>query len=352
MPDSSLYGLPYPKPSKATKEISSSTSLAFTSQLASLIAKPTAASNTSAGRPRPAKSKSDIFTAHNRNTKKRAAKDLDGDRPSSVQTQADIGAVDSATLHRSKRKMEEKARLYSAMKRGDYVPPGGDGARDERGLVDFDRKWAEDEAAGRAANYETSSDSDNGDSEEDMVDYEDEFGRQRRGTRAEAARVERRSKAQAYAVEEADRFSARPTQPSALIYGDTVQTAAFNPDEPIAAQMETLARKRDRSMTPPDEVHYDANGEVRSKGVGFYSFSRDKEGRQKEMEALERERVETERGRNEREARKEKRRAEIEARRTLIREKRGEKQADHFLDGLMGEIAGATATTQDEAVTK
>lgn len=262
----------------------------------------------------------------------------------------DIGGVDSATLHRSKRKMEEKARLYAAMKRGDYVPPGGDEGRDERGLVDFDRKWAEDEAAGRDANYDTSSDSDNAGSEvEELVDYEDEFGRQRRGTRAEAAREERRRKAQAHAAEEPDRFSARPAQPSALLYGDTVQTAAFNPDEPIAARMETLAQKRDRSMTPPEEVHYDASGEVRSKGVGFYAFSKDKEGRQREMEALERERVETERGRKEREARKEKRRVEIEKRRKEIREKRGLKQADSFLDGLGGEMGGSGTKSEEEA---
>lgn len=245
--------------------------------------------------------------------------------------------------------MEEKARLYAAMKRGDYVPPGGDDARDERGLVDFDRKWAEDEAAGRAADYETSSDSDDGGSEAEMVDYEDEFGRQRRGTRVDAAREEQRRKARAYAAEEPDRFSARPAQPRALIYGDTVQAAAFNPEEPVAAQMETLARKRDRSVTPPEEVHYDANGEVRSKGVGFYSFSRDKEGRRGEMEALGRERAETERGRREREGRREKRRGVVDARRKVIGEKRGKKLADHFLEGLMGDIASPATTSTDPA---
>jgi len=98
--------------------------------------------------------------------------------------------------------------------------------------------------------------------------------------------------------------------------------------------METIAKKRDRSMTPPEEVHYDASKEVRSKGVGFYNFSRDKEGRQREMEALEKEREETERGRKEREERVEKRKKEIEERRRIIGEKRGKKLADAFLDGL------------------
>ncbi|KAA6408030.1 MAG: hypothetical protein FRX48_08381 [Lasallia pustulata] len=325
----SLYGAPRPKTSSKSKEISSSSSLAFSSQLSSLLAQ-TSTSPSTTGRSRPSKSKTDIFTARNKNTRKRAAADIseDGIAPGHQQ---DIGGVDSTILHRSKRKMEEKARLYAAMKRGDYVPPSGtDNRRDEGGLVDFDRKWAEDEAAGRKPNYETSSDSGGDGEEEELVDYEDEFGRQRRGTQAEAAREERRKQGIAQAADEVGRFSARPAPPSQIIYGDTVQTAAFNPDEPVAAQMEEIARKRDRSMTPPDEVHYDANGEVRTKGVGFYSFSKDKEGRKREMEALEKERLQTERGRKEKQERKDKRKEEIEARRRLIREK----QAERFLEGL------------------
>ena len=235
--------------------------------------------------------------------------------------------------------MEEKARLYASMKRGDYVPPSNGGVnKEENALVDFDRKWAEDQEAGRDANYETSSDDGGGDSEEEeeMVEYEDEFGRQRRGTRAEAAREHRRLKAQEYAKEELSNFSARPDRPANLILGDTIQSAAFNPDAPIATKMEDLARKRDRSMTPPEEVHYDASKEVRSKGVGFYAFSRDSEGRRKEMEALEREREGTERGRREREERKERRRREVEERKRVIERKRGERLAERFLDGLDG----------------
>ena len=233
--------------------------------------------------------------------------------------------------------MEEKARLYASMKRGDYVPPSNGGAnKEENVLVDFDRKWAEDQEAGREANYETSSDEGSDSEEEEIVEYEDEFGRQRRGTRAEAAREQRRRKAQEYAKEELSNFSARPDRPDNLIVGDTIQSAAFNPDAPIATQMENLARKRDRSMTPPEEVHYDASKEVRSKGVGFYAFSRDSEGRKKEMEALEREREDTERGRREREERKEKRRREVEERKKIIEKKRGERLAERFLDSLDG----------------
>ena len=231
--------------------------------------------------------------------------------------------------------MEEKARLYASMKRGDYVPPSdGRANKEENALVDFDRKWAEKEEANQETNSSSDGEDDAGASDEELVDYEDEFGRQRRGTKFEAAKELRRRNAQAYATEQLAESTARPAKPDNLIHGDTIQAAAFNPDEPIAAKMETLAKKRDRSMTPPEEVHYDATKEVRSKGVGFYQFSRDEAGRKREFEALEKEREETEKGRREREERKEAKKRQLEERRKLVNEKRAGKLADRFLDGL------------------
>ena len=246
--------------------------------------------------------------------------------------------------------MEEKARLYAAMKRGDYVPPTSSaaGVNDERApLVDFDRKWAEEQDGGTSPTYSTSSGSDDGASdhdetsraaEEEMVEFEDEFGRLRRGTRSEAAQEERRRKAAAYATSELESMSARPTAPSNIIYGDTVQSAAFNPDEPVAAQMEAIVRKRDRSATPPESVHYDASKEVRTKGVGFYAFSGDKAERAGQMEALAREREETERRKGERERRVLERKKEVEERRKKVRAKRDGRAAEAFLEGLDGEM--------------
>ena len=272
---------------------------------------------------------------HNKGAKKRALADSsDGPQPQKHSESAE--AVDTATLHRSKRKMEEKARLYASMKRGDYVPPkDGRANREAEGLVDFDRKWAEGEEQGdntSSDDYEDDTDRLNG--HDNLVEYEDEFGRMRKGTKAEASKVARQQNAAAYASEELASFSARPSRPGNIIVGDTVQSAAFNPDVPIAAQMETLARKRDRSMTPPEEVHYDASKEVRSKGVGFYQFSQDSEARKTEMDALVEEREETERLRKEREERKEKKKKEMEERKKLIEQKRGKKLADQFLAEL------------------
>ena len=125
-----------------------------------------------------------------------------------------------------------------------------------------------------------------------------------------------------------------PSRPTDLIHGDVIQTAAFNPDVPLSTKISALASKRDRSPTPPEEVHYDATSEVRAKGVGFYTFSKDSEGRKREMEALRREREETEKGKAERERRKAEREKEVEERKRVIARKREEKLAERFLDGL------------------
>jgi hypothetical protein len=330
-----LYGIKQLSKTKA-KDISSSTSLAFSSSLASLISN-SSKSATSAAREssRPNKSKPDIFTAHNKNAKKRTAADSAEDGEQRHKIAEDLGTVDSATFHRSKRRMEEKARLYAAMKRGDYVTSAN--GHDERSLVDFDRKWAEGEARGddNGADDTTSgSENDASESDQELVEYEDEFGRRRKGTKAEAVKEERRRRIQANAAEEEERLAARPTMPANIIYGDTVQHNAFSPDEVMAERMANIAKKRDRSATPPPESHYDADAEVRTKGTGFYSFSKDAEVRKKEMKALDRERLETERARSEKDARKETRRKDLEDRRKLIAEQRGKVQADKFLSSF------------------
>ncbi len=236
--------------------------------------------------------------------------------------------------------MEEKARLYASMKRGDYVPTPGRESKEENALVDFDRKWAENPYGDQDTSE--GEDDEGGDSEGEMVEYEDELGRTRRGTKAEAEKELRRRKAKAYATEQLAGFSARPERPENIIVGDTIQAAAFNPDMVQSTQMEELARKRDRSATPPEEVHYDASKEVRSKGVGFYAFSQDKEGREREMEGLGREREETERAKREREERKERKKRVVEDRKREIGRRREEKLAERFLRELDadGEIIG------------
>ncbi|KKY26740.1 hypothetical protein UCRPC4_g01431 [Phaeomoniella chlamydospora] len=344
MADAHLYGIRQPK--NKHKEISSSTSLAFSSHLASLISKES--SKPSETRPSSAQPKSNIFTAHKKAGTKRGFADIDDSNnvTQKHKTEEELGgSLDAADHQRSRRKMEEKARLYAAMKRGDYVTPDGGRGRDEQlsALVDFDRKWAEREARREATNdFDTSSDSEDNvsdvNNEEELFDYSDEFGRARKLSRHQIARLEREKRIAANFASDADAMSARPTMPSNIIYGDAVQHQAFNPDDDVAIKMAELAAKRDREATPPEDTHYDASKEIRTKGTGFYSFSGDKEGREREMQALEQERLETERRRKLREKEKEERRRMLEERKKKVREARGKKHADKFLEGLEVDI--------------
>lgn len=249
--------------------------------------------------------------------------------------------LDNDSWRRAKRKMEDKARLYSAMKRGDIDDD------DNRALVDFDRKWAEKGGAdGELTEQEDSEDGSDSDGEVEMVDFEDEFGRTRRGTRLEAAReAARRKRATG---EASDAFTARPVQPASLIYGDAIQAAAFEPDAITAERMTELAAKRDRELTPPEAVHFDSREEIRTRGTGFFAFSRDEEERVRQMAALEKEREETERIRAEREEKVKKRREEIEERRKKIKDKAGKIFADKFLDELGAELFGGKEATDTD----
>lgn len=313
-----------------------SSSLDFTSQLTSLLSKP--ASSASA-RPRPSKSTADTLLSSVKAKRNPNARKPNDEK---LALRSPTGTEEEKAAHaRAKRKMEEKARLYQAMKRGDYVPSReGEAAP----LVDFDRKWAESRGKDRDGSNSGSGSEDNDASsedegtpmgkkkEEEMVEYTDEFGRLRTATKSAYLLQQRRLARSAHATTELESMSARPAAPTNIIYGPAVQAEAFTVSDPD--RMEELARKRDRSATPPEAVHYDAEAEIRTRGTGFYAFSKDEEERKKEMEQLEKEREETERVRKARESALEKRKREVEERRRQIGEKRAKKIAESFLDSL------------------
>jgi hypothetical protein len=348
--DAVLYGLQRPKRMKGDKEISSNTTSSFTSQLSSLInSSKTPGTDTRAKASRTKAKKEDIFATHNKNAAARAQRDLDNAAsPAFAQKHTTNGeGLDGAVWERSKRKMEEKARLYAAMKRGDVEDDG------ERFAVDFDRKWAEKYGDAQSGE-EDMSDEDDEDEEDGsgMIEYVDEFGRTRQGTRADAARAARQERG--LADMSGDRFTARPSAPTGVIYGDTIQHQAFNPDFPIAMQMEELAKKRDKSLTPPPDMHFDASREVRQKGTGFFQFSEDAEERKKQMEGLERERIQTEKARSEKRKVEE---ADTEREHSAVppqglptqeaQDKRGYKRkADEFFDELTARMAGEIPPTK------
>lgn len=386
--DPHLYGQRPAK--KQKKEIPLSSSLAFTSQLTSLLssssstptsaaAAPSAAA-ASSGRPRPSKQKDDLFSVKAK--KKRKNNNNNGGRGEESGEKEEEEEASKSLLKklktphgtederqgflRARRNMEEKARRYAAMKRGDLVAQENDISAP---LVDFDRKWAErhpeeendDPNSKNKSGYSSSgSDNESDDDDDDdyggmneLVEYKDEFGRTRTGTRAEALRQARRERRQQLGAEELEAMAARPLynpssstlagSPSTIIHGDVIQSAAFFEqqarDATTAQRMEDLAARRDRTPTPPADAHFDGRAEIRSKGVGFYQFSTDDAGaRTRQMEELKRQREETERARKGREDERQKRKREIEERRRKIGKVRAERLADSFLDGLAGEF--------------
>jgi hypothetical protein len=295
----SLYGQAR---SKKKAEVKAS-DLAFSSQLSSLIAQD-ATSASSRGRQRPSKHpKPDIFSKHNKGTQKRAAADLADDNRATKQvhlSSQDIGSIDANTLGRSRRRMEEKVRLYEDMKKGlhltgdsddDDIPtdPSSQEAylarlrrKEKDALVDFDLKHATEEQL---------KEDDPDDDTSSIVSYEDEFGRSRHGTRAEAAEAARAKDEEAGGKTAQERW--RPARPDNLIYGEAIQTEAFNPEANIATQMSHLAARRDRSPTPPESKHYDAAAEVRNRGTGFYTFSANEDERKRQMAELDAMRLDT-----------------------------------------------------------
>jgi hypothetical protein len=228
------------------------------------------------------------------------------------------------------------------MQRGDLEDVDGKYA------VDFDGKWAAEQdrrSAGQGRN-DDDDDDDSDDSEDakqqEKIEYIDEFGRTRIGTRLEAAIA---AQQQTNATEV---LTARPAAPANIIYGDTIQSSAFAPDDDRAGRMADLAAKRDRSLTPPPEMHFDSKAELRTRGTGFFAFSGDEETRKVQMDNLEKERAQTERVREARDRGKEKeasaresmlreRRIQIQKRRDEIERRRAKRLAGEFLEGLVAE---------------
>jgi hypothetical protein len=351
----SLYGVPRPKNTPIT--LSSTSIHALTTELA-LAQSSASKTRSTPARTRPSNKTSSLFKEkqrpQNKGVLKRAARDLEQQeiRDGGGKTTEEIGGAEEslAAWERSRKKLEEKARRYRALMRGEVEEEEqGQGyaekrrrMRDDGPLVDFDRKWAEGSGG--------SEDEDEDDGEQEQVEYEDEFGRTRVGSKAEAARAARAKDSTAPFVPDSEM---RIQEPQHVIYGNHIQTHAFS--TPLFEGLPSVAELK--STLPSKEVqeemleqHYDSRKEVRTKGVGFYQFSEDVGVRKREMEELERERLKTERERELRKMKREERKRGLEERREKIRGIRRQRQGGSWLEREFGEgfLEGLMAGAREE----
>lgn len=119
----------------------------------------------------------------------------------------------------------------------------------------------------------------------------------------------------------------------------------FVPDEEKAWEINNT---EDKGPTSPqlsdsslvEDTHYDPNAEIRTRGVGHYTFSTDSSARAAEMADLNAARDKTEAEREQAKRAADTRRAKIEDRRREIADKKRKREADRFLSGLGLELQG------------
>jgi len=332
-----LYGAPRPKNKPIPLSSSSihvlSTELSAARSALSRTEKSTPARARTKQRTTP-KTAALFSGGHNKGVSERAKRDASGDGGGAgheVEVVRGGTQLSERDLQRSRKSLLAKSKRYRQLQRG--------GAEAADALVDFDRKWGEE---GSASSSDAEDDNgDDGDGDGEMVEYEDEFGRTRRGTKGEAER-ELRKREMASAATAAVSEGVRPPPPEDVICGNIIQTNAFRTPlfGTVPTSEELFAARAEREEADALETHYDASKEVRTKGVGFHHFSTGAEARKAEMEGLANERRQTELGRKEWEGRRKRKREELEKRREEIKAKRRVKVGGSWLENQFGDMLG------------
>ncbi|KAF8486154.1 hypothetical protein DFH94DRAFT_622742 [Russula ochroleuca] len=226
----------------------------------------------------------------NKGVQGRAARDLEQER------------LDRRTVESTRAALERKAKIYEKLKKGQSG--GLNEAQFDALLVDFDSKPDDP--------YESDSDDVDesltvpvaGEDDDPVIEYEDEFGRQRTAKRSEVPRHllprERGEEGDDECVILSSTCRAFLTVVSIIaaslfVYNPVNFFPVYEPSSDRVAAIQAAAAEENN----PLNIHYDADREVRAKGAGFYQFSADEETRKKQMEELRQARTETEMTRQE-----------------------------------------------------
>lgn len=269
------------------------------------------------GKPKTTNKKPSIWNKQNAGVSSRAEKD------------AEQKIEEQKTLDKAREKLEEKAKLYEKMTKGDFI----DEEVEDMYLVDFTQKiidkHKEMEAFGanrgsRKAGEGEDDDDDNlsekdipppQDPSEEWVDYVDSLGRSRRCMKKDLPHLLEMDK------NLQGRLFVSPANEKTLLSEDMrkeLQRQQWEEEE------------REALKRPMGPIHYEdiRENEARQLGVGYFAFARDKELRNKQMKTLEMLREQTTDQRTKRENIKEKRKAMLEARLAKLRQKKMKKSKD------------------------
>ncbi|XP_041638984.1 coiled-coil domain-containing protein 174 [Cheilinus undulatus] len=233
-------------------------------------------------------------------------------------------AEEQNSLETSRRKLEEKAKLYEQMTKGDFPDEETEGLF----LVDFTQKIIDKKRETLAKCEIKTEDEERHDLSlipppqnpgEEWVDYVDSLGRSRRCMKKDLPGFQK--------MDQDLTGKAKASSDKTLLSEDMRREL----------QRQEWEREEEEAMKRPvGPIHYeDIKGqEARELGVGYFAFAQDEEQRRKQRETLDMLRDQTTEQRNKREQLKDKRQAILQARLAKVRQRKMKKAK---LDGAEDE---------------
>nr|XP_019941849.1 PREDICTED: coiled-coil domain-containing protein 174 isoform X2 [Paralichthys olivaceus] len=241
------------------------------------------------------------------------------------------------SLDTSKRRLEEKAKLYEQMTKGDFPDEETEGLF----LVDFTQKIIDKKRetfAQRDMLKEEDEERDSstpipapGNPDEEWVDFVDALGRSRRCMKKDLPDFKKMD----------HNLKGKGTASS--------EKTLLSEDMRRELQRQEWEREEEEAMKRPiGPIHYeDIRGqEARELGVGYFAFSQDKEHRRKQRDTLDMLRDQTTEQRSKRERLKEKRQAILQARLAKVRQRKMKKTK---LDGTEEEDREEEKEDEDDS---
>ncbi|XP_058701263.1 coiled-coil domain-containing protein 174 [Poecile atricapillus] len=294
-------------------------------------------------KPRTFNKKPNIWAKQNTGVVNRAAKDVEQK------------AEEQDILDKSRKKLEEKAKLYEKMVKGDFP----DEETEDLYLVDFTQKIIDkqhevqelhqSEAAGKTSERDTDEEETQleadipppEDPDEEWVDYVDFLGRSRRCMKKDLPSL----------LKMDQELQGKRQEPD----GNTL----LSEDMRRELQRQQWEKEEEEALRKPmGPIHYEdiRENEARQLGVGYFAFSRDQELRHKQRATLDMLREQTLDQRNKREQLKEKRKAALDARLSKLRARKIKKLREAGLEEEAeklenGEVKGAAEEPEPPKVT-